>query len=169
VVERRHQHGLRLLTLVLLAGALAACDTPDLDGPAFQVPCDGAPASGIEFDNPTLNGEVPEPGRFVTTGGTIYVMPAHFVRGAIFDAGEYAITAVNVGGDGITPTDIEPDGSDTGIVRLASLHEREYGRMALVAGTYWLVSTNTATIELLSCTPGALTVVAAPTPAPRSS
>jgi hypothetical protein len=156
---------------VVVGGQAGCTPPPPKDSDSFKTPCGGSPASVVHFARPYLFGGTSAPGQFSTTGGTVFVQPDKFARAGVFDVGDRMITAISVGPLSTLPTSSLPT-PGAGVIRI-SLHEREYGHVELPAGQYWLVSSNIAQVQIMSCTPGALTEIhggpAATTPTPASS
>jgi hypothetical protein len=157
-VWRAFRRSLALLLTALTAGGQAACASPPpKDSAVFKPPCGGSPASSIQFAQPFLYGQPLTPGKFSTSGGKIYIKPDKFVQNGVFDLGDRKITEISVGRLSELPT-TPPTSADPSIIRV-SLHEREYGPVDLPSGQYWLLSSNIAEVQILSCTPGALTEI----------
>jgi hypothetical protein len=147
--------------IALLAGAaalsLVGCTPGGRTGhavPSPIPPCGSGPAVTVALGDP-YRGTRP-PAHFQTSGGPLYLTAHGFNHGGVFDP-DRASTAFSIGPADTPPSYDTQRGTVTPLAAGLSVKEGSYGRIELPAGRYWLWSSNGGGVEIVSCTPGALT------------
>ena len=116
------------------------------------MPCGGFPVETIELGSPYLTNPTAE---FTTTGGFIYVVARRFEHAGIFGSLRGS-TAIYTGLANNPPSWDSQKNIVSNIYQQISVLEKDYGRLDLPAGRYWLWSSSGGDIVLYSCQEGIL-------------
>jgi hypothetical protein len=159
IINLKMKKTLIIIGLILLAGIFFVLivvgnelrqwfSSPSEPAP-IVVPCDGNPASKIALGRPSRSRT---PSEFTTQGGKIFFTASGFLHGGVFDP-EQGTTGIYIGSpDNMPVWDPQPDTVSNTLTEF-SVPEKEYVSINLDPGRYWLWSSNSVLIELLSCMP----------------
>jgi hypothetical protein len=147
------------LIAVLVGAAVMYLQFMQPSAPTAQVPanaampCGGQPASTASLGTPSREGQ---PAEFTTTGGDLYFSAHGFEHGGMFDP-KTGVTLLYLGQPGDPPKYDRQSTTVSNTLLEVLVREREYVKQTLGAGQYWLLSSNSVAIEVMSCRPDGLT------------
>jgi hypothetical protein len=116
--------------------------------PTQLLPCNGNPASQVELGYPHIGGSTAE---FTTSGNEIYVIARRYEHGILLPS--RGGTGIYVGVYTALPVHDSRRSTISNVYQETTALEKDYGKLTLPAGRYWLWSSAGGDIVIYSCDP----------------
>lgn len=144
----------KLLAAAALAAAASACtpgnpDDPKPSASSAAPPCTGNHASRTKLGD-TPRDLAPKAAQFDTSGGALHITAYAFSHGGLFDPAK-GRTSIYIGPVDRPPTYDAQRSTVAPLTLETAVDEDDWVTVELPAGRYWLLTSNAATIDLVSC------------------